>query len=84
MALFKKRVKQAKIKPVVIHIPYTLNLASSKPSFYKITVREFILDLLEADKLGADYLVTHIGSFKGGTEKGGLLRIVNALKKILK
>jgi deoxyribonuclease-4 len=81
---FKKKVKKAKINPVVIHIPYTLNLASSKHKFYKITIREFILDLLEADKLKADYLVTHIGSFKGGTEKGGLLRIVNALKKILK
>jgi deoxyribonuclease-4 len=82
--IFKEKVKQAKIKPVAIHIPYTLNLASSKRKFYKITIKEFILDLLEADKLGADYLITHMGSFKGGTETGGLLRIVNALKKILK
>ena len=82
--LFKKRVKQAKISPVIVHIPYTLNLASTKHSFYKITIREFIIDLIEADKLGADYLVTHMGSYKGGTEEGGLLRIANALNKIIK
>jgi len=82
--IFKEKVERAKIDPVIIHIPYTLNLASSKRKFYKITIREFILDLIEAGRLGADYLITHIGSHKGGTERGGLLRIVNALKKILK
>lgn len=82
--LFKKKVEETKIAPVIAHIPYTLNLASNKPRFYKITIRDFIADLIEADKLGVDYLITHMGSFKGGTESGGLLRIGNALKKILK
>lgn len=82
--VFKKKVKKANIIPVVIHIPYLLNLATVKRSFFKVTVREFIADLIEADKLSADYLITHMGSFKGGTEKGGLLRITQALNKILK
>lgn len=82
--VFRREVKKAKIKPVVVHIPYTLNLASHKRHFYKITIKEFITDLIEADKIGANYLITHMGSFKGGTEAGGLLRITNALKKILK
>ncbi len=81
---FKKKVKKANISPVVIHIPYLLNLATAKKSFFKITIREFISDLVEADKLGADYLVTHVGSYKGGTEEGGLSRIIQALNKILK
>ena len=82
--LFRQKVKEAKIDPVIVHIPYTLNLATVKRSFYKITIREFIADLVEADRLGADYLVTHMGSHKGGTEKGGLLRVANALNKIIK
>jgi len=82
--IFKKKVKKAKINPVVIHIPYILNLASARRGFHKITIREFIADLIEADSLGADYLVTHMGSYKGTTEVGGLLRVVNALNKILK
>ena len=82
--LFRKKAQEAHIQPVIVHIPYTLNLASIKRSFYKITIRDFIQDLIEADSLGADYLVTHMGSFKGGTQIGGMLRIGNALKKILK
>jgi len=81
---FKKKVAKAKIDPVVVHIPYLLNLATVRRSFFKITIREFIADLIESDKLGADYLVTHIGSCKGGTEEGGLSRIIQALNKILK
>ncbi len=82
--IFKKRAKKAEIKPVVIHIPYTLNLSASKYDFYKITIKEFILDLIEADKLGADFLVTHMGSYKGGIENRGVLRVGDALSVILK
>ena len=82
--LFKEKAKKAKISPIVIHIPYTLNLAATREGFHKITIREFIQDLLEADKLGADYLITHMGSYKGSTEERGLIRIVKAIEKILK
>lgn len=81
--IFKAKVKEAKISPIAIHIPYTLNLAAARQSFYKITIREFTQDLLEADKLSADFLVTHMGSYKGTTEMRGLLKIAKALKKIL-
>ena len=81
---FKREVKKSKINPVVIHIPYLLNLATVRRSFFKITIGEFISDLIEADRLEADYLVTHMGSYKGGTEEGGLSRIIQALNKILK
>ncbi len=81
--LFKKRRKEEGIRPVVVHIPYTLNLATVKAGFYKITIREFRLDLLEADSLGVEYLVTHLGSYKGGTERQGLKNIAQALRIIL-
>lgn len=82
--IFKSKAKEANVDPVVIHIPYLINLATVNRSFFKITVKDFILDLFEADKLGAEYLVTHPGSYKGGTEKGGLSRVSQALNKILK
>ncbi len=80
---FKIKQKKAKIKPVVIHVPYLLNLASQKKSFHKLTIKEFAKDLIEADRLDADYLVTHMGSYKNGTEKSGLLNIVEALNSII-
>lgn len=84
LRIFKENRKKAKIKTVAIHIPYLTNLATVKKSFFKTTIGEFIADLIEADRLEADYLITHMGSFKGGTEQGGLLRVVQALNKILK
>ncbi|MCF7916660.1 MAG: deoxyribonuclease IV [Candidatus Omnitrophica bacterium] len=80
---FKAKRKKSKIGSVVVHVPYLLNLASAKKSFHKITIREFTKDLIEADKLGADYLVTHMGSHKKSTERSGLLRIIEALNLIL-
>jgi deoxyribonuclease-4 len=82
--IFRKKREKSKIDPVVVHAPYLLNLASGKESFHKITIREFSKDLAEADKLGVDYLVTHMGSYKKSTEKAGLLKIVEALNLILK
>jgi len=83
IAAFKVEVKKEKISPVVIHIPYMLNLASAKEKFYEITVREFTQDLLEAGKLGAQYLVTHPGSHKDLTEEAGAQKVIDALNKIL-
>lgn len=77
-------MKAAGIKPVVVHIPYTLNLATAQHKFYRITIREFTEDLIEADKLRADYLVTHMGSHKGISREQGLVKIFKALRKILK
>lgn len=82
--IFRKKREKSKIDPVVVHAPYLLNLASAKESFHKITIREFSKDLAEADKLGVDYLVIHMGSYKKSTEKAGLLKIVEALNLILK
>ncbi|MCF7873122.1 MAG: deoxyribonuclease IV, partial [Candidatus Omnitrophica bacterium] len=81
--IFRKKREKSKIDPVVVHAPYLLNLASGKESFHKITIREFSKDLIEADKLGINYLVTHMGSYKKSTEKAGLLKIVEALNLIL-
>jgi len=83
ISIFKEKAEKTGISPIVVHIPYTLNLATSRERFYDISVREFIVDLIEADKLGVDYLVTHLGSYKGSTESVGLQQFSKALKMIL-
>jgi deoxyribonuclease-4 len=80
---FKVAVKKEKISPAVIHIPYMLNLAAAKEKFYDITLREFALDLAEANKLGAQYLVTHPGSHKGLSEEEGSAKVIHALEFVL-
>lgn len=81
--IFKAKQRDAGIKPLVVHVPYLLNLASQRANFHRLTIREFTKDLFEVDKLGADYLVTHMGSYKKGTEASGFIMIVEALNAIL-
>ncbi|MFH0771953.1 MAG: deoxyribonuclease IV [Candidatus Omnitrophota bacterium] len=64
---FKKRRTEKKISPVVVHIPYLINLCSGDDALWKKSVNAYVEDLKRADMLGADYFVTHLGSPK---EKG--------------
>lgn len=80
---FRRQRAVFKIEPVFIHIPYLLNLASVSPKLYQDSLKAFIEDMVEAQALGADYIVTHLGSFRGSTERQGLARFTRALGLIL-
>ncbi len=80
---FKARRLKFKINPVFIHISYLINLASPEPRLYNGSIRAYIEDIREAEKLGADYIVTHMGSHKETSEAAGIKRLVDALNKIL-
>jgi deoxyribonuclease-4 len=80
---FRKRRKEAKISPLAIHTVYTLNLASSNKRFYRLSIRDFIRDLHDAKNLGAELVVTHVGSFKRSSYEEGIKRVIGALEKIL-
>ena len=83
IADFRKNIQNFKIKPVFIHIPYLINLASPNPRLYKASIKAYIEDILEADKLGVDFIVTHMGNHKKTSEIAGLRRLVKALNKIV-
>jgi deoxyribonuclease IV len=80
---FRERRQDSKVSPVFIHIPYLINLASSKPGLYTASIKAYIEDMLEADALGADYIVTHMGSHKDTTEQHGIRKLTKALNIIL-
>jgi len=80
---FKRRRKEFKINPVFIHISYLINLASPDLRLYHGSIRAYIDDIKEADKLGADYIVTHMGSHKETSEDAGIKRLIGALNTIL-
>jgi deoxyribonuclease-4 len=83
IAEFRARRKKCKINPVFIHISYLINLASPDPRLYNGSIQAYIEDIQEADELGADYIVTHMGSHKETSEDAGIKRLVDALDKIL-
>lgn len=81
--IFRTKIKKAGIKPLIVHTPYTLNLAARKKFLYYISIKEFTEDVKEAHRLGAHYIVIHPGSFKGD-KKEGLIKIVEALRTVLR
>jgi len=80
---FKRREDKLKIKPLFIHIPYLINLASPNPRLYEASIEAYIEDLLEAHALKADYIVTHMGSHKKTSEEAGIKRLIDALNIII-
>lgn len=80
---FRIKKNQFKVNPVFIHIPYLINLASPNPKLYEASIKAYIEDIKEANALGADYIVTHMGSHKKTSEEDGLQRLIKALNKIL-
>src|SRR5512142_3168936 len=62
IAEFRKLREQWDIGPVFVHTNYLINLASSKPELYERSIEQFVIDLERTEALGAEYLVTHLGS----------------------
>lgn len=83
IAEFIKRQEKFKIKPLFIHISYLINLASPNPRLYNASIEAYIEDILEAHLLGADYIVTHMGSHKETSEEAGIQRLIEALDTII-
>lgn len=81
---FKRRREEADIRPLVVHIPYLVNLASPDRALYKRSIEYYIEDIKYADAIGADYFVTHMGSHKGSGERFGLKKLGEALKAVIK
>lgn len=80
---FKNKKEEFNIKPVFIHIPYLINLASPDPRLYEFSIEAYIEDILEASALKVDYIVTHMGSHKKTSEAQGIERLIQALNIIL-
>jgi len=72
-----------KIKPLFVHIPYLINLASPDPRLYEASIEAYVEDIFETFALKADYIVTHMGSHKETSEGAGLKRLTQALDRIM-
>jgi deoxyribonuclease IV len=67
------------LKPLVIHVNYLVNLASSTELFLQKSMEAFRGEVERALALCADYLVLHPGSFRGADREQGLLRTAAAI-----
>lgn len=83
VALFRRRVADTGIGPVVAHNSYLINLAAAAPALRAQSVAALGEELDRAELLGLDGLVMHPGSYTTGTEAGGLRLIVEGLAAVL-
>ena len=83
IALFRRRVRDTRIGPVVAHDSYLINLAAADPAVRERSLESLGEELDRAEALGLDGLVMHPGSHTSGTEADGLRLIADGLARLL-
>src|ERR687886_533921 len=81
---FKERRAEAKIRAVVCHALYLINLASPNDQIYEKSVASLENTMDVACAIDADGVVFHVGSHLGSGFEAGLERAVPALREALK
>lgn len=84
IALFRKRVRDTGIRPVVAHNSYLINLAAADPVLRAQSCAALGEELDRAEALGLDGLVMHPGSHTSGSEQQGLDFIADGLRRLLR
>jgi deoxyribonuclease-4 len=84
IALFRRRVEETGIHPVLAHNSYLINIAAALPSLREQSIAALAEELDRAEALGLDGLVMHPGSFTTGTEQDGLRLIADAIAGLLR
>ena len=84
IAEFKRLREKWDISPVFVHTNYLINLASIRPELYEKSIEQFVIDLERTEALGAEYLVTHLGSASSRDPAWMIGRVSNALNLAMK
>ncbi len=82
-ARFREARAASPIRFVVIHTIYLINLASPNDEFYEKSVTALLGAVVAAEQLGAEAVVTHVGSHHGAGFGAGLERVQAALRRAL-
>src|SRR3954464_13826784 len=83
IALFRARVEETGIHPVVAHNSYLINLAAADPALRAQSLAALGEELDRAEALGLLGLVMHPGSYTSGTEEHGLALIADGIAAVL-
>ena len=81
--LFKQKQTQFNLGPVVVHMPYLPNLASSEKIQYRRSIKELTAEVSRASLLGCEMIVAHMGSHKGKGREKGLQQVIHAVQYAL-
>lgn len=79
-----RHLRQTRIKQVVSHDSYLINLASPDPALRRKSIALFGEELIRCEALGIGWLVTHPGAHMRAGEAAGLQRVVRSLDQLHK
>ena len=81
ISIFKKQIKESGIGPVIVHMPYLVNLASTHSELWNRSLDSLIEDLRRSAIIGASFLIMHVGSASDKAE--GMQRISDGINRAL-
>lgn len=84
IAEFRRGLLDYRIKMVVAHDSYLINLGSPNGEILKKSLGAFADEVERCEQLGIPYLVFHPGSHVGSGETAGLKRIAKSINEVLK
>jgi deoxyribonuclease-4 len=58
---FRIAIKSSDLFPIFLHLPYLPNVAARNSKYYRRSINSIVDDLKRAEKLGAQYMIIHIG-----------------------
>jgi deoxyribonuclease IV len=82
--LFRQRIEQTGITPVVSHASYLINLATTFPALREQSIAAFIDEIDRAGALGLLGVVIHPGTCTAGPDHEALRLIADAIRVALK
>jgi deoxyribonuclease IV len=80
IALFRRRIEETAITPVVSHASYLINLATTFPVLREQSLAAFVDELDRADALGLLGVVIHPGTCTAGTEDDALRLVAEGIR----
>jgi len=84
VAAFRQGLASLAIAPIIVHTQYLLNLATGQPELRRRSVESLRLDMTRALVLGAQYVVTHIGSAGQQPREQAIANIASAVDEALR
>ncbi len=82
-AAFKAACAEASLRPVAVHAIYLVNPASENPELREKTAQSLIATLRAADLLGAEVVITHLGSAQASERAGAVERACEVFARVL-
>jgi len=82
VAAFQQAWRKSKVKQVVAHVPYLVNIASPDEEIRKKSRARLETEMYRADKFDVPLLILHPGGFRTSTREEGIARIIEALDSL--